>query len=119
MFTKIDKKILIISIAAIVLILLAGFLAFEYLTKPENKIENSIGGTGTEIQPDNQNSGEEVPKIGVNVGGVQTEGGNQKGLTICSDKCGDGVCQAADPECKKDMNCICAETPQDCPQDCK
>ncbi len=41
-------------------------------------------------------------------------------FTICSDKCGDGICQKADPTCKSDdPNCVCPETVKECPQDCK
>lgn len=106
------KKILIISVIVIVVVLAAGFFVFKFLTQPENLIQTE--------QPNNQNNTEEVPQVQLEVGGVQTEGeNNQGGLIICSDKCGDGVCQKSDPECKDNMNCICPETPQDCPQDCK
>ena len=51
--------------------------------------------------------------------GITVEGEGSGGLVACRDLCDDGICQKTDPQCKYDLNCICAETPQDCPADCK
>ncbi len=90
-----DKKFLIILVAVLVVILLLGIAAYRYLIADKANIQNSVGGIGTEIETQ-----------------------PQTGLFICADKCGDGVCQAPDPECKS-MNCVCLENQQECPQDCK
>jgi len=121
MFSKVDKKILLILIVVIAAVLLVGFMVYQYMVSPATKMQNSTGGAQTEVQgspkEDNNN-----PQVQVEVGGIQAQGGNGQGmLSVCLDKCGDGVCQKTDPNCGKDnnLNCICPETPQDCPEDCK
>ena len=95
-----EKKILIISIVIIIAALgAAGFFAY---------VQNSISGT------------DNAPQVQVQAEGAVTQSDNGAGmLLVCVDKCGDGVCQKSDPECKDNLNCVCLETPQDCPQDCK
>ncbi len=96
MFTKIDKKILIILAIAFVIILALGFLVYKYLNFSGVEVENSAGGVKTESEL------------------------NKGAVTVCLDECGNGKCQKLDPGCDVgSLNCICAETPQDCPQDCK
>ena len=48
-------------------------------------------------------------------------GNSNGGLTVCLDQCGNGICEQSDPNCGKEnsLNCICLESKQDCPQDCK
>ena len=40
----------------------------------------------------------------------------QKGMEVCKDLCGDGICQEI--VCMA-VGCPCPETPESCPQDCK
>jgi len=121
MFTKIDKKILIILIIAVVVILLTGFVIYKYTSSSEVKVQNSAGGAQTEIntpQPKEDNS----QQVQIDVGGIDAQKENEKGImSVCLDKCGDNICQKTDPNCSGDnnLNCICPETPQECSQDCK
>ena len=128
MFTKIDKKILIALIITIIVILLLGFVAYEYVLAPEFNTKNSANGVKTEQKTENPSGNDNTANISTQVqlqaGGVQvqaTDGNSNGNFSVCSDKCGDGICQKTDPNCTKDnsMNCICPETPQECPQDCK
>ena len=111
-----NKNNLIISAVLLAVVLVAGFFAYQYFTGA--KIENNNPSDGQ-----NQHSAEVTPgdnSIIENPVQIEADTGGG-GLTICMDKCGDNVCQKSDPDCdtKKSMNCICPETPQDCPQDCK
>lgn len=114
-----NKKNLIILAVFSAVILVAGFLAYQYFagTKTENNNpSNGQNQQNTEVTPGDESIIED------NAQSVQIEadtGGG--GLIICSDKCGDNVCQQPDPDCdmQKSMNCTCPETPQDCPQDCR
>lgn len=115
-----DKKKIGVVIIGLVIIGVAGFLAYKYLSLPGIRNQNLTGGpaqTSSETPVASpQNSGNMVtplPSLSVEANG---SGGI---FTICSDKCGDGICQKKDPECKDNMNCICPETKDDCPQDCK
>ena len=122
MFSKIDKKVLVISIIVIIAILLVGFVVYQYIkeySQNPSEVKNLTGGAQTEQAAGDISSDQDknVPQIQ-----IQAEGGTGLGsLTVCSDKCGDGICQKTDPACGKDtnLNCICPETPQECPKDCK
>ncbi|MEK7080435.1 MAG: hypothetical protein AAB925_01205 [Patescibacteria group bacterium] len=93
-----NKKFLIAIILILAVVLVAGFFAYKYL--------GQVNSADTENLP-----------VQIEAGGTQPDGG---GLSICFDKCGDNVCQKTDPNCKDNsMNCICLETSQECPQDCK
>ena len=61
-------------------------------------------------QKDNSPLGEEEKNSSGNKG-------QNNGLIICRDDCGNGVCQEI--VCTDNMNCPCAETSENCPQDCK
>jgi len=124
MFSKIDKKILTIVLVFFVVILLIGVFIYINLNnnKPNPNIENSLGGTNTESPAGNEqntNPGNNQPQVEVKV--EPDNSSNSIGtFTICVDECGNGVCQAYDPDCETEgLNCICSETHQDCPQDCK
>ncbi len=113
-----DKKNLIILIVIAAIVLVAGFFVFKYLGQTKGiDTQNSLGGANVENSADQA----EIPKTQIETGGIQVEGGNIKGgLIVCLDKCGDNICQKTDPNCKENsMNCICPETHQECPQDCK
>jgi hypothetical protein len=87
-----SKKILLV-ILFLILFLMVGFLVYKYVS---------------------QHSEEEVNGA--------DQGNGSTGLFICADKCGDGVCQTSDPNCGEsdsNLNCICPETQQECPQDCQ
>jgi hypothetical protein len=103
-------------------LLLGGFVIYQYMIGPAAKVQNVTGGaqTGEKSSPSPTIS---APQVQTPVGGAQTQGSNDTAGTfsVCSDKCGDGVCQKTDPNCGKNnnLNCTCLETPQECPQDCK
>ena len=86
-----NKKFLIIALLIIV-ILVAGVFAYKYFNAQKTNVQNEVK--------------VEVGDIKINPSG----GGG--GVIICQEKCGDNVCQATEAG-------ICAETPQECPQDCK
>ncbi len=122
MFSRLDFKILIILIVVLALIFLLGVGVYRYLMKNGNEIQNSAGGANTEMQSSDQDlSGQDleqknnVPENNAPEVKIETK----PGLFICVDKCGDGICQTSDPECKDSMNCLCLENQQECPQDCK
>lgn len=112
----INKKILIAVL--IILILVGSFVLYKYTfyngfgTKIPLKQE--IMGEGNEQRPQENN----VQNQGVEV--IYDQGASGKGaLTVCLDECGDGVCKKMDLNCKSgDLNCVCLETPKECPQDC-
>jgi len=116
MFTKIDKKLLIIAAVFIILILIGSFFVYKYLIAIDSDIK--LNQESLEQQtPENQ----EAKKDDTQMEGIQAEVNNENvgTLTICSDRCGDGVCQKEDLICENNnLNCICQETYQDCPQDC-
>lgn len=113
MFSKIDKKILIWIVIALVVILLLGLAIYRYMKEGGIKVQDTAGGIGTEIENN-------TPQVQVQPEDIQAQGANGGGtLTVCVDKCGDGICQTSDPECKDSMNCVCPENQQECPQDCK
>lgn len=122
-----DKKILIILIVALTIILVIGFIIFNYVNSSAVDVQNSIGGAQTEqktenISADNNTPTVNTPQEQIEVDGIQVEGIMGAGtLSVCLDKCGDDICQKTDPSCGTDnnLNCICLESPQECPQDCK
>ncbi len=127
MFTKINphdqkigmgasKKVLIISIIVLILVLGFGFLFYKSIFNKVYKTEiptqqNTIINDKPQQKPEVQFQTQSIKAQGTNGGGT---------LTVCLDKCGDGICQKTDPNCKSgDLNCICLETPKECPQDCR
>lgn len=123
-FSKIDKKVLIILIIAVAVILLVGFMLYKSVADSANGPQNLTGGAQTEngVLGDENKPADNTPQIEIKADGVQAQGGTGTGmLTVCLDKCGDGICQATDSYCSENnsLNCICVETPQECPQDCK
>lgn len=126
-FSKVDKKVLIILIVVLVAILLVGFMVYQYVAGSNVKVQNLTGGAQTEKKSNNafgdQNkTATNAPQAQIEIGGVQAQGDTGGGtLSVCLDKCGDGICQKTDSNCGKDnnLNCICPEIPQECPQDCK
>jgi len=113
MFVKIDKKILIISVILLILILVFGFVSYKYLFRDSYRAINEPSGQKIEqsnpsLKFNPQNQGVELK-----------EANNIKGLTVCLDKCGDGICQKKDPNCEdENLNCVCAEDYEDCLKDC-
>lgn len=92
-----NKKIVLILILAVV-VLGCGAFGYNYFMKEEAK-------PSVQVLPD-----------GVTVEG--TNGGGQ--FTFCADKCGDGICQLNGSACDDtDFSCICQETKEACPADCK
>ena len=108
-FSKIDKKILVIVGVILIVVLIAGFFIYQYLKDLEKTVQNNEGEVKMETP------GEQIIIPGEN---PQIEIQPQPGLTVCADKCGDGICQPAGTICESKLNCVCAETKEDCPQDC-
>jgi len=124
MFMKIDKKILIILIIALIAILASAFLIYKYIGSNKTGMENTAEGSAEEqINQENlsgdSNNDNLIPQIEIEAEGI-TNGSNNGGtLTVCVEKCGDGVCQETNEKCQNSLNCACPETPDKCPQDCK
>lgn len=113
-FSKIDRKVLIVLVIILIMALVAGILSYRYLKqvreeikqKETEKIEGAGWQTGIlEIQnePDSQVSG---------------DSDDNSFITICVDKCGDNFCQTVDSISSNDSNLPCSETPETCPKDC-
>jgi len=124
MFLKMDKKILITLIIVLVTILLAVFLFYKYIGSIVIEVENTAGGSNTEMQLEQQSSGDEditdlMPEIEVQ---ANSDSNDAEMLIVCLDKCGDSICHDTEKEWQqedKNSNSICPENPQECPQDCK
>ncbi|OGZ62451.1 MAG: hypothetical protein A3C58_03625 [Candidatus Staskawiczbacteria bacterium RIFCSPHIGHO2_02_FULL_34_10] len=113
MFIKIDRKILLVVIL-LILVLIGSFFLYKNLNQ-NNNLETQQENLN---KKDNTLDQKEKPQIQLNNPDIEVQGGG--GLFICSDLCGDGICQKTEPTCKNgSLNCICPETPQECPQDCK
>ena len=122
-FSKLDKKALIIVIIVIIVILVGVFVFYRYVNSPALDVQNSIGGAQTEGNLSLGTTGD-IPEVQMQANGTQTkpsEPSEEGVFSICLDKCGDDFCQQTDPDCGvvENRNCICQEDPQDCPQDCK
>ncbi len=119
MFTKIDKRILIVTIILLILVLAIVFVSYKYrvLVKNVTKVEVPAD---QKVNIGTNNNIEQKPEVQLQNNSVKAEGTTSKGtLTVCLDKCGDGICQKTDPNCKNgDLSCICLETKSECPQDC-
>jgi len=114
-FSKIDKKILIIVGVIAIIILIAIFFAFEYSKSVGETVQNEEESTTIGASNSDQ------IQSPVSLEGIQaeTESGLQSDFTICVQRCGDGICQPAGTICIDNLNCVCAETKVDCPNDCK
>lgn len=112
------KKITILIIALFLLVLAGGLAFYQYFVMKTN-VQDSSKSAKVEIPAEQKNIFDADPQS-VNVEIMPKEINSGGALTVCSDKCGDGICQKTDPSCKnKDLNCTCPETAQECPQDCK
>ena len=116
-FSRIDKKVLMILVLTIIVVALFCLAVFKYLANSNIEVKNSAGGAQIEQQEQTNNT----PEVEIEASGVEVQGQQGTGsLIICADKCGDLVCQTADTSCEQgSLNCPCPETNQDCPQDCK
>lgn len=103
------NKFIYLTVIIILILGFFGFLGYEYL-KNQSPVK---------VQKNPQDS---LP-IQIDSSGIEINGQSQNpGLTVCLDKCGDGICQTSDPDCGKEgsnLNCICPETKQECFADCK
>ena len=118
MFIKIDKKILVILLIIVVVV---GIGTYALLVNRPNKVENQENQMDTTTDTSSIQIQKNNPASQLLDGEVKVEGTNGGGtLTICSDKCNDGICQTTNADCKDgNLNCVCPETKSDCPQDCK
>jgi len=102
-----NKKTLIVVIIVLVIAFLAvaGVMLFKYSKNLASQNEEQT----------------DIIDNPIDLSGIEVEGGEPSGLIICQDNCGDGICQKPNEPCENNdrLNCSCAETPQDCPQDCK
>lgn len=114
-----NKKILIISVALIVLA--SGFYFYNYLVvsnvKVETKLEETTNTGTVNLKEEGLFKTPEQVKKEVKETPKDNSGGF---LSVCVDKCGDGVCQKVDTVCESGgLNCVCEENLQECPQDCR
>ena len=109
MISKNNKKVLIA--VAIILVVLVGIVLLKQIFDNDSNVQNSAGGAKIE----NIGPNVELGDIEIETKGSSSSGG----LTVCTERCGDGVCQTKDDACvNENLSCICPETLQDCPQDC-
>jgi hypothetical protein len=121
MLTKTHK--IVIGAGLCLIVLVVGALLYYQLVMQKSSTQNTTQTTqATSVTAPNEDNNQS-PNVDVALpdNGIQYTPGNGGGtLTICQDKCGDGICQAKDATCPSgDLNCACAETKQECPQDCK
>ena len=117
----------VIIIIAVIAVLAVGVFAYRYFTAPASNTLNtsSTPPSSAEQSAGQPSSSSNSAGVGTQVElqtqGVKAQSANGGGtLSICLDKCGDGICQAQDTTCKSgDLNCICPETHASCPADCK
>lgn len=114
-FSKIDKKVIAVSVIILAVVLIGVVLIYGFVAGKPGDIKNLTGGAKVE---QNNNANEAAPQVEVGTGGVTIEGDNNTGLLICSDKCGDGICQNENVVCDN-LNCACFEDTELCPQDCE
>ena len=117
-----DKKLLVWgALAVVVLIVIIGvYMMMQNNQKTPTSLEQNDQ-PNTVTQPSDQDTTPQndtnQPTVDVQVGGVTTtEGGG--GLLVCVVRCGDKVCQKTLVCPKGDLNCVCDETPESCPEDC-
>lgn len=114
-FSKIDKKILIILGIILIIVLLAIFFAFKYSKDVGETVQNEE----ENIIIETPSSDQEQSPLSLEGVEVETQQEEQSGFSICVEQCGDGICQPVGTICKDSLNCVCAETKEDCPSDCK
>ncbi len=119
MFEKIDKKVLAAAIVILIVVLAAGFFVYKYFVLDKEDVDSTTNQQAS--QPTQQSNLPiiDAPKVELKTSPVENK--QQGSLFICADKCGDKVCQKAGEVCPENdnLNCACAETKLDCPQDCK
>ena len=107
----------------LVVLVLGGLAFYQYSVSNTQQQKSSDSNQQNTDQEDNNTA--EVQIEGIEFNGSDTSGGEgdsgpQGGLIVCVYKCGDGICQKDNVSCDaNDMNCICQESIQECPQDCK
>jgi hypothetical protein len=116
-----NKKILFILgavLLAAAIIAMGAWYQFSYLpgqnAMPQNQEQQENPQENPQQNIENNNPANPLSDVE-----VETQGGNVGGLFVCSDKCGDGICQQEIEKDCKNLNCTCVETKTDCPQDCK
>ncbi len=118
MFSKIDKKVLVVAIVILIVVLVAGFFVYKYFILDRKDMNSTTNQQA--VQPTQQSNLPiiEGPKVELQSPTVQTQ--QQDSLMICADRCGDNICQKAGQICPSNdnLNCACAETHADCPKDC-
>lgn len=117
-----NKKIVLLSIIAIVIVAAGGLSLYFYTQKnmPQEPVTTQPAPQST--APADTNSAPSKPTTSGGLQKVEASGTTpaQGTFTICRDQCGDGICQNTDPKCEEgDINCVCLESHAECPQDCK
>lgn len=119
-FSKMDKKVLVIVGVILIVVLISSFFVYRYLKDLEKTVQNNEGEVKIKtpgeqiIIPDENSQNQDQPN---NIPQVQLQ--PQGSLIVCADKCGDGICQPVGTICDDNLNCVCSETKEDCPSDCK
>ena len=110
------KSIIAIIVAVACVLLIAAFAMynngiFQNMFADEDARQDGPGET--------QNQPSETRDSVIGSGSVEIETRETRSLIICSDKCGDGICQLEPEETCENLNCICQENTQECPADCR
>ena len=127
-----NRKLLILLLVGVIVIAGIGFVSYKYIYQNNQSsldFINKSNNTNTDTESDNNlnNDSSTVndinPSNNTNNTGSSSDIGveikQDSGLFICSDKCGDGICQDKSSCSEGSLNCICPEVPMECPQDCK
>ena len=100
-------------IIGVVIVLILAAIGTYFYQQSLDALPNQTSSPSPSVSPSSS------PSVIIQDNGITVEGGGSGGLIVCSDACGDGTCQKEDLTCEKgSLNCVCAETKQDCPSDC-
>lgn len=110
--------VLLLTVAGIIMVIGIGVFSYKYIYQNNQSSldfinKNSNTDTANDGNPNN-NTNNTGPGNDTSVELIQNDG-----LLVCSDMCGDGICQEESSCEGGSLNCICPEVQLECPQDCR